>query len=129
MTNLTAKSFSQVLLVMSRSSRSEVLLGKGVLKICSTFTGEHPCRSMISIKLQSNFGMGVLLQICCIFSEHLFLRTPLNGCFRPFFQNHHLMEKYLIIKEKVSWVISHRLQVKTVIKKSNNIHLTKPYSS
>ena len=34
-----------------RSSRSEVFLGKGVLKICSKFTGEHPCRSVISIKL------------------------------------------------------------------------------
>ena len=30
-------------------------LGKGVLKICSKFTGKHPCRSVISIKLQSNF--------------------------------------------------------------------------
>ena len=28
--------------------------------------------------LKSNFGMGVLLEICCIFSEHLFLRTPLR---------------------------------------------------
>ena len=26
-------------------------------------------------------NMDVLLQICCIFSEHLFLRTPLEGCF------------------------------------------------
>ena len=25
--------------------------------------------------------MGVLLWICCIFSEHLFVRTPLEGCF------------------------------------------------
>ena len=32
-----------------------MFLGKGVLKICSKFTGEHPCRSAISIKLQSNF--------------------------------------------------------------------------
>ena len=30
---------------------------------------------------KSHFGMDVLLQICCIFSEHLFLRTPLDGCF------------------------------------------------
>ena len=30
--------------------------------------------------LKSHFGMGVLLYICCIFSEHLFLRTPLDGC-------------------------------------------------
>ena len=39
----------------SRSSRPEVFLRKGVLKICSKFTREHPCRSAISIKLQSNF--------------------------------------------------------------------------
>ena len=38
-----------------RSSHPEVLLRKGVLKMCSKFTGEHPCRSVISIKLQSNF--------------------------------------------------------------------------
>ena len=30
--------------------------------------------------LKSHFGMGVLLQICCMFSEHLFLRTFLEGC-------------------------------------------------
>ena len=32
-----------------------MFLGKGVLKICSNFTGEHPCRSAISIKLLCNF--------------------------------------------------------------------------
>ena len=31
--------------------------------------------------LKSHFGMGVLLKICCIISEHLSLRTPLEGCF------------------------------------------------
>ena len=35
-----------------RSSRSELFLGKPVLKICSKFTGEHPCQRVISIKLQ-----------------------------------------------------------------------------
>ena len=49
-----------------RSSYPEVFLVKGVLKICSKFTGEHSCRSVISIKLlatllKSYFGMGVLL--------------------------------------------------------------------
>ena len=38
-----------------RSSRPEVFLGKGVLKICSKFTEEHPCRSAISMKMQSSF--------------------------------------------------------------------------
>ena len=37
------------------------VLSKSVLKICSKFTGEHPCRSIISMKLKSDFGMGVLL--------------------------------------------------------------------
>ena len=31
--------------------------------------------------LKSHFGMGVLLCIYCIFSEHLFVGTPLNRCF------------------------------------------------
>ena len=49
-----------------RSSLPEVFIGKVVLKICSKFTGDHPCRSVISIKLfatllKSHFGMGVLL--------------------------------------------------------------------
>ena len=41
--------------ILSRSSHSEVFYWKSVLKICSKFTGEHPCQSTISIKLQSNF--------------------------------------------------------------------------
>ena len=39
----------------NRSSRPEVFLRKDVLKMCSKFTGEHPCRSAISIKLLCNF--------------------------------------------------------------------------
>ena len=38
-----------------RRSRPDVFLEKGVLEICSKFTGEHPCRSPISIKLQNKF--------------------------------------------------------------------------
>ena len=40
---------------MYRSSPPEVFLGISVLKIHSKFIGEHPCRSPISVKLQSNF--------------------------------------------------------------------------
>ena len=39
-----------------RSSHPQVFLGKGVLKICSKFTGEHLCRNVISIKLRSTSG-------------------------------------------------------------------------
>ena len=38
----------------SKNSRPWLFLGKGVLKICSKFTGEFPCRSVISIKLLCN---------------------------------------------------------------------------
>ena len=63
-------------------SPSEVtsVLTKSVRIICSKFTGEHPCQSGIPIKLQrkatllkSHFSMGVLLYICRIFLERLFL--------------------------------------------------------
>ena len=47
-----------------RSSHQEVFLEKGFLKICSKFTGESPCRSVISIKLQSNF-MEITLRHGC----------------------------------------------------------------
>ena len=44
-----------------RSSHPEVFLRKDVLKICSKFTGEHPCRSAISIKfLEIAFRQGCL---------------------------------------------------------------------
>ena len=48
-----------------RSSHPEAFLGKCVLKICSKFTVDHPCRSVISKKLQSSLlkshsGMGFL---------------------------------------------------------------------
>ena len=54
-----------------RNSRPEVLLEKGVLKICSKFTREHPCRSAISIKLQSNF-------IDLILHDNINVRRHLN---------------------------------------------------
>ena len=50
-----------------------MFLGKAVLKICSKFTGEQPCWSAISIKLNK------VLQSFSI--KFFFLRTPLDGCF------------------------------------------------
>ena len=59
-----------------RSSRTEVFLGKGLLKICSKFTGEHPCQSAISIKLLCNL-IGIALRYGCspVNLLHIF-RTP-----------------------------------------------------
>ena len=55
---------------MKQPSRG--VIRKDVLKICSKFTGEHPCQSAIPIKLfatllESHFGMSVPRQICDIF--------------------------------------------------------------
>ena len=36
--------------IVCRSSPPEVFLRKSVLKICSKFTGEHPCRSVITLR-------------------------------------------------------------------------------
>ena len=59
-----------------RSSRPNVFLVKGVLKICSKFTGEQPCRSVISIKLQSNFFEITLRHGCSPVNLLHIFRTP-----------------------------------------------------
>ena len=59
-----------------RSSRPEVFLGKGVLKICSKFTRDHPYRNVISIKLQSNCIEITLRYVCSPVNYLHILRTP-----------------------------------------------------
>ena len=49
--------FSGFNLFQCRSNPPKVFLLKGVLKVCSKFIGEHPCRSAISIKLYSFIGI------------------------------------------------------------------------
>ena len=58
-----------------RSSPPEVFLGKGVLKICSRFTGEHPYRRGISIKL-SNFIEIALRHVCSLVNFPHNFRAP-----------------------------------------------------
>ena len=41
--------------ILQKLSRPIKFLRKGVLKICSKYTGEHSCQSVISIKLLCNF--------------------------------------------------------------------------
>ena len=48
---------------MFRSSCPEMFLGKDALKICSKFTGEHSCGSVVSTKLLCNFGKMILRNI------------------------------------------------------------------
>ena len=58
-----------------RNSHPEVFLVKGVLKISNKFTGEHPCRIVISIKLQSSFIEITLWHGCSVSLLHIFT-TP-----------------------------------------------------
>ena len=69
LTVISAGQFEQQLF---KSNLLEVFLVKGILKICSKFIGEQSYRSVISIKLQSNFIENTFWH---------FLGTPLGGCF------------------------------------------------
>ena len=59
-----------------RSSRPGVFLGKGVLKICSKFTEEHPFWSVTSIRLLCNFIEITLRHGCSSVSLLHIFRTP-----------------------------------------------------
>ena len=58
-----------------------MFLGKGVLKIGSKFSGEHPCRSVVSIKMLCNFIEIILRHGCspvnllCIFRTSFYKNT------------------------------------------------------
>ena len=93
-----------------RSSSHKVFLAKGVLKICNTFTGEQPCRSLISRNLLCSFieitlrcgwspvnllhifkrpfpkntSAGVLQSLRNSFNRNLFKQTSVsNSCAKP----------------------------------------------
>ena len=58
------------------SSHPEVFLERGVLKKCSKFTGEHPCRSVIWIRLLCNFIEITLWHGCSPVNLLNIFRTP-----------------------------------------------------
>ena len=80
MLNLREKSAMETFTVLNissfTSSLPEVFLGKGVLNICSKFTGEHPCQSAISLKLQVNFFEITLRYGCFLVNWLHVFRTP-----------------------------------------------------
>ena len=62
---------------MYRRSYPQVFLGRGILKICCKFTGQHPCRSVNSIKFQINFIEIAFHHWCSTVNMlHIFFRTP-----------------------------------------------------
>ena len=104
------------ILFLFRSSHPEVFLGKGALKICSKFTGEHPYRSAISIKLQSNFVEITL--------RHGYSPVNFLHIFRtPFHKNTSGLLLLAILLKSISRGMSGRWKVKpeTSQKKNNTL--------
>ena len=62
--------------MLFRSSHQEVFYEKGVLKICSKFTGEQSRRSVISIKLLCNFMEITLMHVCSPVNLLHIFKTP-----------------------------------------------------
>ena len=109
-----------------RSSHPKVLLAKGVLKIWSKFTGEHPCQSTISIKLKSNFIEIALRHGCSSVNLLHIFRTPflwktsgwlLLDCWIPlftlaadfdywrnFYPIYHALNEILVEGARVLWI-------------------------
>ena len=67
---------SGVFIAVFGSSHPEVFLRKVVLKICSNFTAENPCQSVISITLLSNFIEIALWQGSSLVNLLHIFRTP-----------------------------------------------------
>ena len=90
-----------------------MFLRKVALKICCKFK-EHPCRSVISIKLQSNVVEITLRHGCSpvnmlrIFRT-LFLGTPLGGCFWFLLLLEDLSKTYFPLFKKINAEIAYEV--------------------
>ena len=75
----------------------EVFSWKPILKICSKFTGEHPCGSAIVITLQSNFNEIAFRHGCSPVNLLHIFRTPFpkNTSWGLFLQKY--TQQYLIL--------------------------------
>ena len=71
--------FSNLDITWSRSSQPEVFYENVILKICSQFTREQPCRSVISIKLLCNFIEITLRRGCSPVNLLHIFRPPFPG--------------------------------------------------
>ena len=109
----------------SRSIPPEVFIGKGVLKICSKFTGEHPCRSCFATLLKShgctpvyflhifssrkNTSGGLLLKFLLILGV---LKAMFSACKTQVFNTHW---------KSVDWFLHTRAMAITRLKRRFNI--------
>ena len=85
-------------------SEADVFLGKGVLKMCSRFTGEHPCWSAISIKCDFNFIEIALLHGCSPVNLLHIFRTLLNTF--EHLRTKNTFDGMHLAFSKIYWVVS-----------------------
>ena len=69
--------------------------------------------------LKSHFSMSVPLYVCCIFSEHLLQRTPLNGCF----WNNFLFSKGYFLSDDFLFLFLHFLINRNSLNKNSHHNL------
>ena len=93
------------------SSAPEVFIDKDILKICSKFTGELLCRSVISIKLLCNYVEITLRHECCPVNLLHVFRTAsvffLYICFRfweVLFKRTPTWIEYLFLGKRKKWI-------------------------
>ena len=78
-------------MIMLRSCRPKVFLIKSVLKICSKFTGERPCRNVISIKLPNNCIKIILRHGCSPVNWLYIFRIPSKNTSGGLLLNAHML--------------------------------------
>ena len=95
------------------SSPPEMFLGKGVVKICSRFTGEHPCRSEISIKLLCSYNHCMKSDVIDKNTGQLTSRDILRGLIL-------LLDKYILTACYLNKEIIKKLTISYIIIDSNS---------
>ena len=124
-----------LLLWLFRSSPSEIFWGKGILKIRNRFTGEHPCRNAISIKLLCSFIEITFRHGCSPINllhifKYLFLKTSLEGCFWLFLVVQAYSSIVVLLKSIINWyrLFFDCLFYDSNVSKSLSFHLTHLFS-
>ena len=90
-----------------------MFLGKGVAKICSRFTGEHPCRSEISTKLLCSYNHCLKSDVIDKDTEQLTSRDILRGLIL-------LLDKYILTACYLNKEIIKKLTISYIIIDSNS---------
>ena len=75
--NLQVSDLAETLTAVEQKQSFRRVLIKGVLKICSKFTGQHPCRNVIPIKFLCNVIEITLRHGCSpVNLVHIFITPP-----------------------------------------------------